>query len=431
MDSRIKVLHVTPSFYPAVAYGGPIFSTKAITDGVAASPHFQISVLTTDTADPNSRERLALTENPANFPPGYFVHYCRRIAGSSISIQMARHLFHSVRRADVVHLTGPYNFPVIPTLLLCRLAGKPLVWSPRGGFQATAQWSGSPRRRVKVAFERLCRLVRPHRTVLHVTAGLELHSSRNLGRVEAALIPNAVTIPSKPLEREWQPDGRLRLAFLSRIHPKKGLDILIEALAELPAHVTLDVYGAGDEEYLAKLNSRISSLSLASRVAFHGPVNGAAKSVALTSCDLFVLPTYSENFGIVVAEALAHGTPVVVTKGAPWEGIEVEECGRWVDICSEALVEAISNLDGANLSEMGSRGRNWMQRDFSVVKMVSRFESLYRRLHDENSFGGSHHRADMAATRQQLDHHVCIEDDKKSAVAIQLSDAKNDGGSAR
>ena len=376
----IRVLHVVPSFYPAVAYGGPIFSTKAITDGIAGTEGFAVAVLTTDTADPNSSARLDLPANPAILPPGYPVRYCRRLAGVSVSAELLWRLGKEIRRADVVHLTGPYNFPVIPTLLLCRAFRRPLVWSPRGGFQATAEWADAPKRRLKQAFETVYGWLRPRGAVLHVTAPVEAAASRNLGPVATAQIPNAIDVPGSLPPRDWRPDGLLRLAFLSRVHPKKGLDLLLEAMTALPAHVTLDIYGEGDATYVRTLGDRIAALGLTDRVVLRGHVDGAEKTAALTGCDLFVLPTHSENFGIVVAEALAHGTPVVVTTGAPWAGIDTHDCGRWVPIDAGAIRDAIAVLDGADLAAMGARGRDWMIADFSTAGMVRRFADLYRRL---------------------------------------------------
>ncbi|MFT6286152.1 MAG: glycosyltransferase involved in cell wall biosynthesis [Alcanivorax sp.] len=375
----LHILHVSPSFYPAIAYGGPIFSTKAITDGIARSPGFTLEVLSTDTADPNSSQRLDLPENPVTLPAGYTVRYCRRLLGASISIELLWRLLGAVQRADVVHLTGPYNFPVIPTLLACRITGTPLIWSPRGGFQATAQWSGAPRRRIKNAFEKLCSALAPRSLVLHVTAPVEAAtSSRNFPDKDTALIPNAIDIPEELPIRAWRPKGRLRLAFLSRAHPKKGLDMLIPAMAALPDYVRLEVYGEGESSYLAELRQWVAGLGLAERITFRGPVTGNAKARAFTECDLFVLPTYSENFGIVVAEALAHGTPVVTTVNAPWEAMTTKGCGLWIEATTSALVTAINTLDGADLAAMGTAGRDWMKADFSTISLIQKFEDLYR-----------------------------------------------------
>lgn len=379
MIRPLRILHVSPTFYPAIAYGGPIYSTKAITDGIARRTGFTIKVLTTDSKDPNSKARLKLSSNPIEMPAGYDVYYCRSQPGTSISGELLRCLQAEVPHADVVHLTGPYNFPAIPTLIACKRAGRPLVWSPRGGFQATAQWAATPKRRFKVAFEKLCARLGPRHMVLHVTAPMEAETSaQNFPDVKCALIPNAIDIPETLPNRRWRPKGQLRLAFLSRVHPKKGLDILLPALAELPDTVTLDIFGDGAPDYLHRLREEIARLRLMGRVRFRGLVSGQDKTRAFTECDLFVLPTHSENFGIVVAEALAHGTPVVTTMNAPWEGIETHGCGRWIPPTKAELVKAIRGLAEADLENIGQRGRDWMKAEFSSEGMVTRFEELYR-----------------------------------------------------
>lgn len=187
-------------------------------------------------------------------------------------------------------------------------------------------------------------------------------------------------MPNNLPSRNWRPNGLLRLAFVSRVHPKKGLDILFPALARLPTHVTLDIYGDGDPDYVRDLQAEADRMNLSERVRFHGYVDGDDKTRALTNCDLFVLPTHSENFGIVVAEALAHGTPVITTMNAPWKEIIAQGCGAWTEATPQALEEAIRNLESADLETLGAQGRNWMERDFSVESMVQKFRKLYRRL---------------------------------------------------
>ena len=250
----IQLLHVSPSFYPAVSYGGPIFSTKAITDGVAKNHCISVKVLTTDTASPNNRTRLTLSDNPLTMEEGYKVRYCWSFGGTAIAPEMLWYLVSHIRSADVVHLTGPYNFPSIPTLLLCRIYRKPLLWSPRGGFQATHQWSSSPNRFVKSAFEKICAYIAPRNMTFHVTAKEEAEAClENFPDISCAIIPNSVDVPEDMPPREVRDHSRLRLAFLSRVHPKKGLDILFSALSLLPCYVTLDVYGEGEENYQASL----------------------------------------------------------------------------------------------------------------------------------------------------------------------------------
>jgi glycosyltransferase involved in cell wall biosynthesis len=121
------------------------------------------------------------------------------------------------------------------------------------------------------------------------------------------------------------------------------------------------------------------------RVAFPGPLFGGDKDAAYFNADLFILPTHSENFGMVVAEALAHGCPAIVTHGAPWSGLKTKDCGWWVEGGADKLT---STLDGAmqksqgELSEMGRKGRAWMQCDFGWPSVAQKMNAAYHWLLD-------------------------------------------------
>jgi glycosyltransferase involved in cell wall biosynthesis len=361
-----RVLHVVPTYFPALHWGGPIYSTKAICDGISRMPDMHVRVLTTDAAGPSRRDNLSLSRNPARFDAGYAVYYARRMFGHSVAPGLLRVLRGMVEWSDVVHLTATYSFPTIPTLLCARSLDRPVVWSPRGALQASEQWKTAPNKLPKALFERACRISLPRSTTLHVTAPIEEELSlRRIPGVRTAVIPNAVEAPGAPSDRQWRPRGAMRLVFLSRVHESKGLNTLIEALARLPAEVILDVFGTGNPAYLSSLHRRVRELGLSSRVAFHGHVEGRAKAEAFSRADLFVLPTFSENFGIAVAEALAHGVPVVTTKAAPWPGLETERCGMWIAPDADSLVAAVGMLMNADLEDMGRRGYAWMKRDFS------------------------------------------------------------------
>ncbi|MBQ2260179.1 MAG: glycosyltransferase [Loktanella sp.] len=368
----MKILHVTPSFYPATFWGGPIWSTKAICDGLAARPDFTLRVLTTDAAGPAVADRLRRVPLP------YRVSYARRIAGHAVAPGLLAQLPAALIWADLVHLTGTYSFPTLPTLALARVLGKPVVWSPRGSLQATQQWPDAPRKRIKHLVERAAQLLRPAQSVLHVTAAMEAASSvTRLPGIATALIPNCVTIPPHSL-RDFRPGGALRLICLGRLHPKKGIDRLITALADLPEQVTLDLYGGGEAAHVAALQA--AARPFGARIRFHGPVQGAAKARAFADADLFVLPSHSENFGIVVAEALAHGVPVLTTTATPWRRLDHVGCGRCIDPARTDLAQSIADLATADLAAMGARGRDWMIRDFSPAAMVAEFAALYRSL---------------------------------------------------
>jgi glycosyltransferase involved in cell wall biosynthesis len=116
------------------------------------------------------------------------------------------------------------------------------------------------------------------------------------------------------------------------------------------------------------------------RVSVEGPIYGDAKTTAYEDADVFVLSTLNENFGLTVAEALAAGTPVISTKGAPWSGLESEGCGWWIDQGVEPLAAALARTMGLPreaLKAMGNKGREWMMRDFSWDRVAHDMLDVY------------------------------------------------------
>ena len=377
----MKVLHVTPAFYPATYWGGPIVSVFAACNALARQDAVELRVLTTDAAGPRRSDRVAWQDTPVYYEAGYEVYFTRRAIGRDWAPGLLMRLPQMVKWADVVHLTGTYSFPTLPTLAACRSLGRPIVWSPRGALQATEQWSGVRRPRAKAAFEALCRMAMPAQAVLHVTAEMEREASvKRLPGISIAVIPNGVDIPGELPDRVWRPGGRLRLLYISRLDPKKGLENLLGAMSMLPAHFTLDIYGTGDEVYERSLKVRVAEMGLGPRVTFHGHVLNAAKTKAFVEADLFVLPSFSENFGMVVAEALAHGVPVVTSHATPWKEVETVGCGLWVDNRPDSIAEAILELSVGDLEAMGRRGRLWMMGQFSWKGVARQVRELYESL---------------------------------------------------
>ena len=365
----MKLLHIIPTYYPATYWGGPIFSVYALNNALAALPDLELKVLTTDSAGPRVTDHLNVRDLVGTFPD-YEVIFCRRIAGASVSVEFLRRFISLIRQVDVVHLTATYSFPTIPTLIVCRLLRKPLVWSPRGAILDAYDWDGTRKRGIKKVWERVCNfIIRPGSVTLHVTSEDERHASLSrIPRAEAVIIPNGVeTLPTLP-KREWLPEGRLRLVFMGRLSPKKGVENLLKAmkLMEEDQSVELTIYGTGDNPYRDSLIELAKDLNLLDKsVNFAGHVDGNDKYDAFLNADMCVIPSYSENFCMVVAEALGHGVPVVTSHGTPWAEVEERDCGLWVNNNPEMLVQAICAMRSRDLSDMGRNGWEWMKECYS------------------------------------------------------------------
>jgi glycosyltransferase involved in cell wall biosynthesis len=377
----MKILHVTPFYYPATFYGGPIVTTYALCNELAKLPGIELRVLATDMAGLGLADRLPVTGVPMHYPGGYDVYFARRRIRPDIAPGLLAKLWGMIGWADGVLLTGTYSFPTIPTLGVCRLRGKPVVWSPHGALLASHSWKDVRRPVLKRLWETICLWVRPRACVLHVTAEVEKAAScARLPGIQAITMANAVDVPAELPLRPWRPDGMFRLMFIGRIAPEKGLDNLLRALAFLDASVSLDIYGAGDLGSVGAMMDLVGTLGLEMRVRFHGHVDGEAKRAAFLGADLIVLSSHSESFGMVVAEALAHGVPAVVSRGAPWPELEGRGCGLWVSNDPRSLAEAVNILREADLEAMGRRGRAWMKADFGWDHRARAMQAVFEDL---------------------------------------------------
>jgi glycosyltransferase involved in cell wall biosynthesis len=370
----MKVLHVVPSFHPAYSYGGPIRSTFELCRGLADLGE-EVRVLTTD-ADGLDRVLDVEKNEEVELPEGFGVRYCPRRQRHSISPTLMRLLPTYMRWADVVHLTGVYNFPTFPTIFWARLLKKPLIWSPRGALQ---RWEDSSRIGPKAVWDFLWYHAADRvELTMHLTSDQE--SGEALARfpkLRTAMIPNGVDVPVD-LNRADR-NRELRLLFIGRLDPKKGIEPLLKACAlvgSLPWRLAMA--GWGTPEYVSQLKERIDALGLSGRVEMLGPVLSKEKKRLFECSDVALVPSYTENFAIVVAEALAHEVPVIASKGTPWSRLEEMRCGLWVDNNPQTLADAIRSISSMPLQDMGRRGREWMQNEFSWRSVTKQMLALYQ-----------------------------------------------------
>jgi glycosyltransferase involved in cell wall biosynthesis len=376
----VRILQVIPAYFPATLWGGPIHAVYDLNRALVQLAGLQIRVLTTDGAGPGVPDRLEVRDKPFGFDSGHEVFYCRRNAGDSVSLELVRRLPALVRWADVVHLHFVYSFPTIPALLACRAARRPLVWSTHGALQTTYEWAAARRKLLKKVWLAACAgMLQEERMTFHATSDDERTSiSRRFPLAKVGVIPFGITVPEALQPRSWKPDGGLRLGFLGRLDPVKGLENLLEALALLSdPSISLAIAGEGEADYMRELERRVRDASPASPIAFVGHVDGDAKSRFFADIDILVLPSFKESFGVVVAEALAHGVPVIASSKTPWQELERRRCGMWVDNTPAALADAIRRMRLVPLADWGARGRSWMQEAFNWTRAAREMLDLY------------------------------------------------------
>ncbi len=379
----MRIVIVTPTFFPSTYWGGPTTAMYSLCSALAKLPNVQIEVVTTDAAGPSLSDRIAVSSFPMRLPAGFDVYYCRRQLLVSVSPGLLRTAWARIQGADIVHLSATYSFPTLPVLAMARVSSKPLVWSPHG---ALIPWRNMRKPFLKSLWNRAClRLLDPRRSFVHVSSDREASGVRTaLGMMALRVIPFGVDVPSTGRQAIARRDHALRLLFLGRLDPIKGLENLLHALSlDASKLATLSICGSGRPEYTESLTYLVSKLGLESRVRFNGHVEGKDKLEAFANADALVLPSHSENFGFVVAEALAQGLPVVASKGTPWSAVETEECGLWVDNSPESLAAALGSLSSVDLALMGEKGRRWVAEKLSwgsiSQEMLVAYEELLNR----------------------------------------------------
>lgn len=221
--------------------------------------------------------------------------------------------------------------------------------------------------------------------MLHATAVSERENILALGyNNKVSVIPNGVDVDAIEMKKSWA--RQRNILFLSRVHVKKGINFLIESVAALKEQLrgyTVNIAGEGDAEYIAELKQQAAALGVSEMVRFVGGVYGDDKWKLFRQADVFVLPTHSENFGIVVAEALASGTPVITTKGTPWSDLNNAHCGWWTEVGTEPTIKALQaflSLSEDELESMGRNGRKLIEEKFSAESVAGQMVRMYEHL---------------------------------------------------
>lgn len=297
----------------------------------------------------------------------------------------------ALRSANVLHLHTPWELANLP---LARAAGKlgvPYVVTIHGMLD---DWSMAQKARKKRLYLALAgRGFLAGAVRVHCTAEAELsQAARFLRPGSGIVIPLPVDLtpyanlpgPELALRQFPQYSGNgARLLFLSRLHPKKRPDLLIEAAALLQSmgvQAKVIVAGPGDHAFVTELAALAGRRGIAQHVLFPGMVSGETKLSLYQAADIFVLPTSQENFGYVLIEALTCGTPVVTTKGVDiWQ--ELQDAGAViVEPDAGDIAAAVRSLlvDKERRNQIGRQGREWVFRRLSTEQVIGQYERMYR-----------------------------------------------------
>jgi glycosyltransferase involved in cell wall biosynthesis len=374
MQDRLPILHTVPGL--AAWAGGPSRTVSALVSHLSHVEDLSVSLLTTarrgeELVLPTSRA-VELEVLPQS--GGFDAVRMPRLRGS-LSAYLATHP-HAL-----VHDHGmwlPSNHAVAS--VCARHASVPRVVSPKGMVDPAALAFGKRKKAIAWALYQHRDYARA--TAFQATSAAEADNLRRLGFSQpVAVISHGVTCP--PIVRTPRRAGSERQAlFLSRLHPIKGVADLVHAWRNVRPHGwRLEIVGGGDTAYRRELESLVGASRLEGEIRIRDEVTDNEKWAIYAASDLFVLPSYSENFGVVVAEALGAGLPVITTKGTPWEDIARHDCGWWIDPGAESLASALRAATGrpqSALDEMGQRGSRLISSKYSWDSVASRMAEFYR-----------------------------------------------------
>ena len=283
----------------------------------------------------------------------------------------------------LVHVHGLWTLFLLRSARFALRKNLPLIVSPHGMLE---DWARNHKLlRKKIAWWLYQKKIVMKADLLIVNSSRELATVRRLGlKNPVGLIENGVEfdgVLSQKRDDSTAQENK-RVLFLSRLSPVKGLPDLIQAWLMLPsAHgYELRIYGNADPGYEKKIEKLIEKYNVASSVRLMGPVFGDEKWRVYQTASFFVLPSYSENFGIVIAEALLAGLPVITTRNTPWECLEREGLGLQVDNDPKQLSEAIFRMMAMTEQErsrLGANAQRYVNEHFHWPKIADKYLCTY------------------------------------------------------
>lgn len=384
MKRPLAVLHVIPSI--SLAHGGPSRAIRLMEQALGGQG-VEIETATTDDDGPGRRNGLGQV---GVIQDGVLRHYFPKWTEFyKIAPGFARWLNANTHGYDLIHIHALFSFTSVAAAWIAIKAGIPYIVRPLGVLNHYGRTQRRPwLKRLSLRF--IEGPILRHAAAVHFTAEAERDDALQTGiPMQGVVIPLGVDVP-KAGDRDRflasHPDlvNQTRLLILSRLDPVKNVEGLIRALALLRGEglrVCLIIAGSGEPGYVAGLQDLAGAQGVAEHITWLGQVEGAAKGDALAAADIFVLPSYSENFGIAVAEALACGLPCVVGQGVAISG-QVADAGAGIAVATDA--ESIAGglrpyiTSPATRLAAGEAARQLAARKYSVETMGGRLFELYQ-----------------------------------------------------
>ncbi|NEO94738.1 MAG: glycosyltransferase [Moorea sp. SIO3G5] len=385
----MKVLHVIPSI--AQVRGG---TSRAILDMVKA-----LRVCGTDveivTTNDNGEDLLVVPLGKSHqyeqVPVYFFPRFSPNIPSIrefAFSAQLTTWLWHHIHKYDLLHVHALFSYVSTVAMTIARVKGIPYLNIPHG---LLCEWSlQQSARKKQIYLDIIERANLNYSKALHLTSSQEQREVEHLNLTAPSIVlPHGLSIPEtipnahQKLRQQFNlPPDEPIILFLSRLHPKKGLDYLIPALAKLTNYrFTFILAGSGEADYEEQLKSLLVETDLHSRTHLVGFVKGESKDLLLQGSNLFALTSHSENFGISVLEALAVGLPVLVTPGVALASlVEKHQLGYVTELDVKAIASGIENYltNPQQAKEMGTRARQLIFEQYTWDSIAKKLIQVYK-----------------------------------------------------
>ena len=361
----MKILHIIPHIH-----------------NEASGPSYSVTSLAKSLSRFNNHVEIDCLSNSSYIDCNLKINYFTELFGSTlsgISINQPISLLKKSSNFDLIHNHSLWSMINFTSGFLITNKKVKYVVSPRGTL---SNWSMNYRKIKKKIFWPLQKKSMNRADIIHVTSNLEYDEVRSLGfKQPIMIIPNGMHIPDNLKSTNLVPKNKT-LLFLSRIHYKKGIENLIKAWKLLQNDFpdwSLIIVGEGEEWYVNKIKNLIK-LNKLNRVAFKGPLYGSEKFAQYNQSNLFILPSFSENFGMVIAESLACSCPVITTKNTPWDMLEEFDCGWSINNDLDSICKKLRyamQLNPKTLKQKGINGKNYIQKNYSWDLIGNKFNKCY------------------------------------------------------
>ena len=351
---KSNILFVTTHFAPDYHFGGVVESGTKLLRNLRGISGQQINLICVSKSPNKTNEENIICKS-------LFMH------SWGFSFNLIYYLISGIRQSDIIYINGIVTFPTTLASCISIFLGKPFIVCIRGGLEP---WRRNHKKWKKfLYFKYIVYPLLRKSSKIHVTCNEEYRTLTDLGFRNIFISSNGIDIEEfGPIKAPTLHNDTFQFLFLSRTDKEKGIDILLAAYKLFTEKygsksTKLLIIGPDNSGYLSKKNIDFSKRNI---LHSHGVYN-EAKINLIKSVDVLILPSYSENFGNVIAESLACGTPVVTTTGTPWKEIEKVGCGFVVEPEVIPLFEAMERiflLDRSSLISMGVMGREYIVKNF-------------------------------------------------------------------